>query len=325
MSPRGERPMSPPAEFRSYYGQPVIKPPTWKSPDVPAYFFLGGLAGASSAMAELADLTGRHRLARVSRLVAAAGAAGGTAFLVHDLGRPERFLNMLRVFKPTSPLSMGSWVLAAFGTLSGSAAASDVTGRLPRLGRGAQVEAALLSPIMMTYTAVLVSDTAVPAWHEAYRELPFLFAGGSLTSGAGVGLLSVQPADAAPARVLAVGGAALEVAAERRLSRRLGALAEPYHSGSAGRWMKAGQALSIAGAVTAVAGRRSRVLSAVAGAALLGGSLCTRFGVYEAGKASAKDPRYTVEPQRERLRERAAKSAAAGFVPASEPGVTVGQ
>ncbi|WP_420813821.1 NrfD/PsrC family molybdoenzyme membrane anchor subunit, partial [Phytoactinopolyspora endophytica] len=120
--------MVPRAEFQSYYGRPIIKPPTWKNPDVPAYFFLGGLAGASSAMAALGDMSGRPRLARVGCLAAAAGAAGGTVALIHDLGRPERFLNMLRVFKPTSPLSMGSWLLASFGTLSGAAAASTVTG-----------------------------------------------------------------------------------------------------------------------------------------------------------------------------------------------------
>src|SRR5438552_3138783 len=95
------------AGFRSYYGQPVIKPPTWKVPDVPAYLYLGGLSGASSTMALFADLTGRDRLRRTGRIVAAAGATASVAALVHDLGRPARFLNMLRILKPTSPLSVG--------------------------------------------------------------------------------------------------------------------------------------------------------------------------------------------------------------------------
>lgn len=303
MSRRAEAPMVPRAEFQSYYGKPVIKAPTWKSPDVPVYLFLGGLAGACSVMAAVAGAAGQPRLARAGSIAAGIGAAGGTVALVHDLGRPARFLNMLRVFRPTSPLSMGSWLLASFGTLSGAAAASTVTGVAPRLGRLAGAGAALLGPPMMTYTAVLVADTAVPAWHEAYRELPFLFAGSALASGAGVGLLAAPPRQAGPARGMAVTGVALELAAERRLSSRLGMLAEPYHQGRAGRWMKLGRALTLAGTVASLAGRRSRWVSALSGAALLAGSLSTRFGVFEAGKASAADPKYTVVPQRARLAE----------------------
>ncbi len=153
---------------------------------------------------------------------------------------------------------------------------------------------------MMTYTAVLVADTAVPIWHDGRRELPFVFAGGSLTSGGGLGMVSVPPRDAGPARVMAVSGAALELAAERRMTSRLGMVAEPYHRGRSGRWMRAGQVLTAAGALGALAARRSRAGSVLSGAALLAGSLCTRFGVFEAGMASAKDPKYTVVPQRQR-------------------------
>jgi DMSO reductase anchor subunit len=293
--------MVPRADFQSYYGKPVIKPPTWKAPDVPMYLFLGGLAGASSAMGALAEATGRRRLARAGYLTSTLSATAGAGALIHDLGRPERALNMLRVMKPTSPLSTGSWALAVYSTLSGAAAASTVTGLFPGLGRLAKAGAALLSPVMMTYTAVLVADTAVPAWHDAYRELPFIFAGSSLLSGGGVGLLSAPPDQAGPARVMAVAGTGLALAAEKRMISRLGFVAEPYHAGRAGRWMRSAQALTAAGAVGAVAGRRSRLVTALSGAALLAGSLCTRFGVFEAGKASAKDPKYTVVPQRERL------------------------
>ena len=301
MSPRAERAMVPREEFRSYYGKPIIKPPTWKSPDVPAYFFLGGLAGASSAMAALGEVTGRPALARRCSVAAALGSAAGVAALIHDLGRPERFLNMLRVAKPTSPLSMGSWILATYGTLAGAAGVSTVTGLLPRLGRAAGAGAALLSPAMMTYTAVLVADTAIPAWHDAYPELPFLFAGGALVSGGAVGVLSAPPAQARPARTIVVAGAALELAAERRMTSRLGLLAEPYQQGRPGRLLRASQLLTAAGTLGALAGRRSRLLSALSGVALLAGALCSRFGVFEAGKASATDPKYTVVPQRQRL------------------------
>lgn len=231
---RGDRLMVPEAEFRSYYGRPVLKQPVWKVPDVPAYLYLGGLAGASSTMALCADLTGRRRLARSGRLAAAVGATASVGALIHDLGRPARFLNMLRVLKPTSPLSVGSWILAPFSALSGAAAASEITGRLPALGRAAATTAGVIAPAMTTYTAVLLADTAVPGWHAAYRELPFLFAGSAVSSAGAVGMLAA-PAESAPARRMAVAGAALEFAAERSMHQRTGMVGEVYRQGQIGR------------------------------------------------------------------------------------------
>lgn len=298
---RGERPVVPEAEFRSYYGRPVIRPPAWKTPDVPLYLFLGGLAGASATIAGLAEATGRSASARAGILAAAGAATAGTGVLVHDLGRPARFLYMLRTVKPTSPLNTGSWLLASFATLAGAGAAAAVTGWLPRTGRLARTGAALLGPLIATYTAVLVSDTAVPAWHEAHRELPYLFAGGSLASGAAVGLLAAPPHETAPLPLVALAGTVFELVAERRITTRLGMVAEPYHRGRSGALMRAGRLLSVAGAAGALLGRRSRVLSALSAVAMLGGALCTRWGVFEAGRVSARDPKYTVVPQRRRL------------------------
>ncbi|HET8603434.1 MAG TPA: NrfD/PsrC family molybdoenzyme membrane anchor subunit, partial [Marmoricola sp.] len=103
----GEQAMVPDATFTSYYGKPIINSPVWSSPDIPGYLFLGGLAGASSGLAAAADLTGRPGVSKVSKVGAAVGATLSLAALVHDLGRPGRFLNMLRVFKVTSPMSVG--------------------------------------------------------------------------------------------------------------------------------------------------------------------------------------------------------------------------
>lgn len=304
--------MVPPVRSRSYYGQPVLKQPTWKTTDVPMYLFLGGLAGAAAPMGVLGELTCRPALARAGRLAAVAGAAGGAGVLIHDLGRPARFLNMLRTMKPTSPLSMGSWLLASFGTLSGAAAVSTVTGLLPGPGRLAGIGSAVLGPAMMTYTAVLFADTAVPAWHGAYRQLPFAFAGSALGSGGGLGLIAAPPAQAGPARGMVVLGTVLEVAAERRMGTRLGLVGEPYHRGRSGRILRAGRLLAVAGALAAMAGRRSRPASAAAGVALLAGSVVTRWGVFEAGRVSAADPVYTVAPQRERLARQAAAARPGG-------------
>jgi hypothetical protein len=304
---KAERSMVPEADvkpFDSYYGRQILKTPTWKTPDVPLYLFLGGLAGSSALLAEGAALSGNTTLERFTRLVAAGGAGAGTVCLVHDLGRPERFLNMLRVLKITSPLSVGSFILAPFSSLSSAAAASQVTGRLPVLGRVAGVGAALFGPPLVTYTAALISNTAVPAWHTARQELPFVFAGSGAAAAGGLAMLALPVQAGAPAHRLALAGAGMEVAAAQVMEHRLGMVAEPYRKGRSGALLKAARACTVAGAALTVAGRRSRLLRAVAGASYVAGSVLTRFGIFEAGLASARDPKYVVVPQRERLRAR---------------------
>jgi formate-dependent nitrite reductase membrane component NrfD len=296
--------MVPDAEFRSYYGLPVINPPVWEAPDIPGYLFLGGLAGGSALLAAGAELTGRRALARRAKLAASGSAALGTVALVHDLGYPTRFLNMLRVFKPTSPMSVGSWILAGFSALSTAAAASDLLGRTPRLGRAATVAAASLGGPLAAYTGALLSDTAVPSWHEGYREMPFLFAASGATAAGGFGLVASPLAQSGPARRMAVAGGIVELATGELMEKRMGLAAEPYGHDTAHRYMRAAKACTGAGVVLAAVGRRSRAMSAVSGAALLVGSACLRWGVFHAGVQSAKDPKYTVVPQRRRLEGR---------------------
>jgi hypothetical protein len=293
--------MVPRAEFRSYYGRPVLKEPVWKTPDVPGYFFLGGLAGASSVLGGLAHASGNKELARASKTGAGAAIGLAAVALINDLGRPARFYNMLRVFKPTSPMSVGSWLLAAYGPLAGAAAVSAVTGRLPRAGAAATAGAAALGPGIATYTAALICDTAVPAWHEAHREMPYVFAGSAASAAGGLGLLTVSPEHSGPAARLAVLGASAELIAKNLLVRRLGETAEPYGSGRPGALMQAAEGLTIAGLAGAALAGRSRVAGALSGAALVTASALTRFGIFEAGLASARDPGYTIRPQRARL------------------------
>ncbi|MER6990237.1 NrfD/PsrC family molybdoenzyme membrane anchor subunit [Saccharopolyspora hirsuta] len=281
----------------SYYGRPVLKPPVWKVPDVPLYLYLGGVAGASSTMAVLAEATGRARLARAGRLAAAAGATASVGALVHDLGRPARFLNMLRVLKPTSPLSVGSWILAPFSALSGAAAASELTGVLPGAGRAAATAAGLIAPAMTTYTAVLLADTAVPGWHEAYRELPFVFAGSAVSSAGACGMLAA-PEESGPARRMAIAGAVLELAAARRMHRRAGLVGEVYRQGRAGAVLRTARTLTCIGLGAAALSGRSGLARTAAGLCLNAAAAATRYGIFEAGRASARDPRYTVLPQR---------------------------
>jgi hypothetical protein len=296
---RGEAMMVPAEKPRSYYGRPVIKSPVWK-PEIPWYLFVGGLTGASAPLALMADLTGNRKLGRNAGLITLAAGTAGPALLISDLGRPERFLNMLRVFKVTSPMSVGSWILAGTGAAAATATAHEVLGVFPRLGPAARALSALLGLSLATYTGALLSNTAVPAWHEARRELPFVFAGSAAAS-AGAAAAAVTPSEAAgPARRLALIGAALELTAMSVMKRRLGWLAEPYREGVAGRYGKPAKACTAAGAgLVAVAGRRRPF--ALAGAALLlGGSVLQRWSVFKAGFQSARDPRYVVEPQRAR-------------------------
>ncbi|MGH3382622.1 MAG: NrfD/PsrC family molybdoenzyme membrane anchor subunit [Actinoallomurus sp.] len=290
----------------SYYGAPVIKRPVWEELNIAGYLFTGGLAGASSLLAAGADLTRRRTLARRARLGASAAIGVSLVALIHDLGRPARFLNMLRVFKPTSPMSVGAWLLAAHGGLSGASAASGVTGILPSLGRAAGAGAALTGPILATYTGVLMADTAVPAWHESYRHMPFLFAGSSLASAGAVGMAIAPRDEARPARRMALLGAGLELASAAALERGKGMreepelISEPYRTGRAGAFFKYGRGLTAAGAAGTLLAGRSRTAAVLSAVALTGGAVCTRFGVLYAGFASAEDPKYTVIPQRAR-------------------------
>jgi formate-dependent nitrite reductase membrane component NrfD len=296
----------------SYYGNPIINPPVWAERDIAGYLFAGGLAGASSLLAAGADLTERPRLARRAKLCATTAITASLAALINDLGRPARFLNMLRVFKPTSPMSVGVWILFAYAPLNMASTASELTGIAPRTGRAAGAGAGLLGPAVASYTAALIADTAVPAWHEGHRELPFLFVGSAAGAGAGFGLLAAPLIENAPARRLAVLGAVGELVADRLLERRLGMVAETMHTGTAGRRLNAAKALTVAGGVgAATLARRHRLAAVLSGGALLAGSALTRFGIFAAGMASARDPKYTVEPQRARLAQQQANGSSA--------------
>ena len=221
-------------QFTSYYGKPIINLPVWEERDIAGYLFAGGLAGASSILAAGGDLSGRPRLARRSKLCAAAALGVSLVALVHDLGRPGRFINMLRVFKPTSPMSVGSWLLGAYGPLNAAALASDVLAVAPRAGRAAAVGAGVLGAGVASYTGALIANTAVPAWHGGHRELPFVFVGSAASAAAGFALIAAPAHEAEPARRMAVLGAAAELAAERLMERRLGMVAEALHEGKAG-------------------------------------------------------------------------------------------
>lgn len=297
--------------FESYYGRAILNQIVWERRDIATYLFTGGLAGGSAILAAGAELSGRTVTARRLKL-GVAGALGVSFYgLIHDLGRPARFLNMLRTFKLSSPMSVGTWILSAFTPFAGFALVSEVTGRAPRAGRAATLAAGLIGPGVASYTAALIADTAVPVWHDAHRELPYVFVSSAATAAAGLALIVGPVGEAAPARRLAIAAVGAELVASQALERRVGALVgEPLSDGASGRLLQTSRALALAGATSAaLIAPRSRAAAIVAGAALLAASACTRFGIFEAGRASAADPKYVVIPQRERRDAREARRA----------------
>lgn len=314
-----EMPMVPEVEFTSYYGRNVIKPVPW-GPGIAAYLFLGGVAGGSALLAAGAQLTGRALLRRNCRLSAMAAVGLGAVALVEDLGRPERFLNMLRVIKVTSPMSLGSWILSAFSTGAGVAAAAEVdrmTGeRLPlgplrrvlRFVEGpAGLEAAAFGPLFAVYTAVLLADTSTPTWNDARDELPFVFVSSASLASAGLAMVTTPVAETAPARKLAVLGVIGDLVATQVMRRRMDpVVAEPLHDGRSGMLLELSERLAIAGGLGTLLSGNRRSIEIAAGLSLLAASALTRFGVFYAGIRSAKDPRYTIEPQKRRLAARRA-------------------
>lgn len=314
-----EMPMVPEPEFSSYYGRPVVKPAPWGN-DVAAYLFLGGVAAGSALLGLGGQLSGRPTLRRNARLSALAAVSAGAVALVKDLGRPERFLHMLRTFKVTSPMSVGSWILSAFSAGAGVSAVAEIDrmsgSRLPlgplrsvlRAVEGpAGFEAAVFAGPLAAYTAVLLGDTATPTWNAAHEELPFVFVSSAALASAGLAMVTTPVRETGPARKLAVLGVLGEVVAMKVMKQRMDPVAaEPLHQGKAGAMLKWSERLAVAGGLGTLLGGRHRGAAAASGLALLTASALTRFGVFEAGLTSARDPRYTIEPQKTRLAARRA-------------------
>ncbi|HEX6096494.1 MAG TPA: NrfD/PsrC family molybdoenzyme membrane anchor subunit [Thermoanaerobaculia bacterium] len=248
----------------SYYDLPLLKPPVWTW-EVPTYFFVGGAAGAAAVIAAAAQIADADEtLVRDARWIAAIGASLSTPLLIADLGRPERFLNMLRVFKPQSPMSVGAWTVAVFG---GASTGAVLAPWKPLRDLSAAI-AALSGLGMATYTGVLLGATANPLWKEHVRMLPVHFGASGL--GSAVSLLELRGHKDAALNMLGLAAAVFETGADvavqekTQLLHLAGALAGPLPF------------------VLRLFGKRK-----AAAAATLLGSLITRFAWVEAGKKAA--------------------------------------
>jgi hypothetical protein len=270
--------------MNSYYDLPLHKPPVWTW-EVPTYFFVGGAAGAAAVLGAAAQLTGSDEaLVRDARWIAAAGSALSAPLLIADLGRPERFLNMLRVFKLQSPMSVGAWTVAAFGTASSAAAfAMTVRSRtnLPVkiIEDASAMVAAATGLVMATYTGVLIGATAIPVWKEHVRLLPVHFGASAL--GSAVSLLELRGHTHSALNSLGFGAAIFETLANSVIEGGDDRVSAPLRT----------TMTRLAGALAGPIPLVLRLLGARKGAAVstLLGSLLTRFAWVEAGKVSARD------------------------------------
>ncbi len=295
-----------------YYNIPLLKEPQWK-PEVPLYFFVGGAAGAAAVIGALAGWTGKNpEIARDARWVAATGAMISTGLLIADLGRPSRFLSMLRVFKPQSPMSMGAWTLAAFGSASGAAAFAQLfRDRLGDfapvrwLGNISQAASALFGLPFSNYTGVLIGATAIPVWNENVDTLPIHFGMSGLNSAVAT-LELLGHSDSPALNLLGVGAAAIESWEGYHIESEARESSEPLRHGVTGWTTRLGGVLSgpvplALRAASALAGSRSRDLRRWAAISSLAGSLITRFAWVRAGHASAKDYRLPLRLPEERI------------------------
>jgi formate-dependent nitrite reductase membrane component NrfD len=290
----------------TYYDRPVLKEPVWIWA-VPAYFYVGGTAGAAAVLGAAVQAAGGddlRGLVKRCRRVAAAGDALGAALLVYDLGRPSRFLNMLRVFRPTSPMSVGSWVLAASApmtTLAAALATSD--GSLRAVGDLAGLGAGVVGMPLTGYTAVLLANTAVPMWQAARRSLPVLFTASAVSGAASLlDLMDLGEREERVVRRYGLAGKLAELAAMAAVERdadRVERVGFPLRQGLSGALWRASKVLGGASLLLSLlpgTSRGKRTLSGLLGAV---GSLSLRFAVFHAGKASARDPRATFQQQRQ--------------------------
>lgn len=295
---------------------PVMKPPVWTW-EVPLYFWFGGIAAGSSFVAMACDLAGDERSAATARKVALATVAPSPVLLIMDLGRPMRFLNMLRIFKLRSPMSTGAWALVAFSNLAAASVGADLLGRR-RAAKRIGAANAVVGGYLGSYTGVLLASTAVPVWARSRLLLgPIFVATGAATGAAacrlalvGTGLKDGHPTREALGHV-ETGAMAAELMLSQINDWRLGRLAQALETGRPGRWFSAGKWMVRAGlALRLLRARTGPRSHDVASVLYLGAGLAFRYAWVEAGRASAAD-------------DEAVARTARGHATESEPGATI--
>lgn len=281
----------------TYYDRPLLKEPVWEW-DIPLYYYIGGTAGASLALGAATqwDRSGElDNLIRRCHWTGIIGSTIGGLLLIYDLGRPERFLHMLRVFRPTSPMNMGVWIL------SGAAPTAICAGLLIRrrgvlgtIGEGFGFASGFFGTALATYTGVLLGTTAIPLWQHSRRILPILFgASGMASAGSLFDMLLESPVERRITFAFGTAGRVAELAASVALERQLGripAVAKPLKSGFSGFLWKTAAVLTASSLIVSLLPGRSRKKRIAAGVLGSAGSLAMRYAVHHAGVVSSRDP-----------------------------------
>jgi formate-dependent nitrite reductase membrane component NrfD len=274
---------------------PMMNPAVWTW-EVPVYFWFGGIAAGSSFVAFACDLAGDHRSARIARRVALGALVPSPPLLIMDLGRPARFLNMLRIFKPRSPMSMGVWCLTTFGGLASASVAADLVGRR-REARALGAANAIVGGYLGSYTGVLLSATAVPLWARSRTTLPPIFVTTAVATGAAATRLTLVASGLpeghrtrhALGRVESI-AIAIELLLSSWNERRLGDTGEALERGRAGKLFRLGKWAVRGGlALRLVRGPGGARAHHLASAMYLAGGLAFRYAWVNAGHISATD------------------------------------
>lgn len=298
-----------------YYDLPLLKKPVWTW-EVPLYFWLGGVAAGASFVSLACDAAGDRRSAVIARRVAVAAVGPAPLLLIADLGRPERFVNMLRVFKPRSPMNLGAWCLSGFSAIGAAAVAADVTGR-PRTARTLGGANALVGGYLGSYTGVLLASTAVPLWARSRIFLGPIFVATATATGAAATRLTLVAQGLPrghPTRTALGWLESSAIVTELVLStvneRRLGRDADATRRGRPGLLFRAAKAAVVVGfALRAAPARADWRAHHVASGLYLAAGLAFRYAWVEAGKASARDDeavaRMARRPRARRMRSTA--------------------
>ena len=286
-----------------YYGEPVVRPPVWTW-EIPIYFFVGGLGGMSAVIALAALLFHHFDVARAAMWVAAVAVVLSSLLLILDLGRPHLFVNMLRVFKPQSAMSMGAWILTAFGgcvvpgliglELTAAHAFSGAFNDVLRTATGILIfSSAIFGTLLATYTGVLIGATAIPAWFLHRVFLPIHFGTAGLGSAAGV--LELLGHRIAPLNAIGFFAAGVETALLIWLAfNKPGAADRAIHEHGSGWLIRIGEILN--GPLALVL--RLFGIIPLAAISFLLGALISRIGWIAVGKVSGRDPEAVFASQR---------------------------
>jgi len=289
----------------TYYDRPLLKEPIWEWA-IPLYYYAGGLTGASLVLGAAAQLTGSKKLELLIRRCHwigffGAGISGG--LLIYDLGRPSRFLNMLRVFRPTSPMNIGAWILTGVGgTATGTILFRGRARFLGGLGEAFGFTSGLLGMGLATYTGVLLGNSAIPLWQESRRVLPMLFGSSAMASvGSAFEMLVENSQQRRITRTFGILGQVAEVGAAIVMEKQASVVprvGRPLKKGLSGAMWKTAALLTTGSIIIGILPKRTRSKRIAAGVLGTVGSLLMRFAVQHAGVVSSRDARASFHQQR---------------------------